>query len=127
MLDKTTLKTTLQTAFDTIWSSANRDTLQAEILAAFTTGIGVTDPTQAATARQNAATAIAAAVHKYVHGADSAKVAALATSVSDAVDTFVKGATITISPANVGLQTTTGVGAPTGGPAAPVTISGGIS
>lgn len=52
---------------------------------------------------------------------------ALANSIADAVDTFVKTADVTVGPLNPGLQTTTAPGAPTGPPAVPVIITGGIS
>lgn len=51
----------------------------------------------------------------------------LCDAIAAAVVAEVALATITISPANVGLQTTTGLGSPTGGPVAPVPITGAIS
>lgn len=126
-LDKPTLKTAIESAFNAQWSGSDFTTLKTEILAAFNTAFGVTDPAEAATARQACADAIGVAVQKYVHGADGAKVAALATSLSNALDTFVKSATITVDPTHVGLQTSTAAGLPTAGPAVPVPMTGAVS
>lgn len=126
-LDKSALKSAIESAFNAQWAAGDFTTLKTEILAGFNTAFNVTDPTQAAASRQACADAIGAAVAKYVHGADGTKVATLATSLSNALDTYVKGATITIGLTAAGLQTTTGPGAPTGPPAAPVPINGAVS
>ena len=126
-LDKATLKTAVEAAFNAQWSAGDVTTLKADVLAAFDTAFSVVDPGAAATTQQACADAVADAVVKYVHGADGTKVADLATALSNATDTFVKGATLTFGPLAVGIQTTTGPGAPTGPPAVPVPVAGMVS
>lgn len=126
-LNKTTLKDAIAAALNGHWNGPAKDALLTEVRAAYTTAFAVTDPAAAASARNACADAIGTAVDKYVHGVDAVRITALALAISDAIDTFVKGATITISAGDVGLQTTTGAGTPTGGPAAPVAINGAVS
>lgn len=126
-LDKATLKTAIEAAINAQWAAGDLTTLKTDVKAAFDVAFAVTDPTQAAASRQACADAIGAAVHKYVHGSDGVRIASLATALSNALDTYVKTATITIGPLHAGLQTSTAIGAPTAGPALPVPITGAVS
>lgn len=115
-LEKAAYKVAIEAAFNGIWAAGDLATLSSEIEAAFTAGFSDQDPTNAAVARTTAANAIAAAVHKYVHGANFDKVTALATALSNAGDTFVK----------TGVVSTTVIGTLPNGPVA-ATGSGGIT
>lgn len=125
-LDTATYKTAVASAFNTLWSAGALDTLKADVAAALDAAATNDDhdPAHFDQTRKTCSDAICAAVHKYVHGADGAKVTALADALATANEAYVKSASITFDLLNVGLQTSTAPGAVTAAPLVPVTYSG---
>lgn len=125
-LDTATYKTAVASAFNALWSAGALNTLKTDVAAALDGAAANDDhdPAHFEQTRRACSDAICAAVHKYVHGEDGAKVTALADALASANETYVKSASITFGLLNAGLQISAAPGVVTAAPLVPVTYSG---
>jgi hypothetical protein len=124
MLNPASLEAALEAALLAFLTNAEA-VAKLKVLEAFEHGMTFTDPGSGAQAREEVAERIAASFTADV--AAAGHVGTLATALAAAVDAFVRPAVVTVLPLDLGLQTSTPPGSPTAGPAAPATITGGLS
>ena len=123
-LDKAALGTSLQAAIEGFWTAAQSKIssgIKAQLdAAASSPGTPGDAPTQRQDFADEVANAVTTDLISHISTVD------FAAALADAIDTYVRGGEIVIALADVGLQTSTAVGSPTGPPAAPKTLTNGL-